>query len=213
LENEFQENDDIERLKSWWKNYGSALVIGVALGTTALFGYRYWNQYQFDQAAKASALYDQVVYQMKQNNADQAAAIGGQILDGYDSTPYAGMAALLLAKISYDSGDVANARRQLTWAMENAEVDATRHAARIRLARLMGEAGETDAALALIAVTDRGGFESEYSELQGDLLASQGKQEEARAAYASALAGNNTREYAAILQMKIADLGQKESVQ
>jgi predicted negative regulator of RcsB-dependent stress response len=49
--------------------------------------------------------------------------------------------------------------------------------------------------------------------LQGDLLASQGKQEEARAAYASALAGNNTREYAAILQMKIADLGQKESVQ
>jgi predicted negative regulator of RcsB-dependent stress response len=213
LANEFQEDDDLERLKSWWKNYGSALLIGVVLGTTALYGYRYWNQYQFDQAAKASALYDQVVYQMKQKNADQAVTIGGQIMDGYASTPYAGMTALLLAKISYDSGDMANARRQLTWAMDNAEVDATRHAARIRLARLMGEAGETDAALTLIAIDDRGGFESEYNELQGDLLASQGKLEEARSAYTAALTANNTQEYAAILQMKIADLGQKESVQ
>lgn len=213
MANEFQEDDDLERLKSWWKNYGSALLIGVVLGTTALYGYRYWNQHQFDQAAKASALYDQVVYQMKQKNADQAVTIGGQIMDGYGSTPYAGMTALLLAKISYDSGDMANARRQLTWAMDNAEVEATRHAARIRLARLMGEAGETDAALTLIAVDDRGGFESEYNELQGDLLASQGKLEEARGAYTAALTANNTQEYAAILQMKIADLGQKESVQ
>ena len=213
MDNEFQEDDDLERLKSWWKNYGSALVIGVALGTTALFGYRYWNQYQFDQAAKASALYDQVVYQLKQENDSQAATIGGQIMELYDSTPYAGMAALLLARISYDSGDMANARRQLTWAMDNAEVDATRHAARIRLARIMGDAGETDAALTILEVKDRGGFEGEYSELQGDLLVSQGKPEEARAAYTSALTSSSTQDYAAILQMKIASLGKKESVQ
>jgi predicted negative regulator of RcsB-dependent stress response len=213
LANEFQEDDDLERLKSWWKNYGSALLIGVVLGTTALYGYRYWNQYQFDQAAKASVLYDQVVYQMKQRNSDQAVTLGGQIMDGYSSTPYAGMTALLLAKISYDRGDLANARRQLSWAVDNAEVDATRHAARIRLARLMGEAGETDAALSLIAVGDRGGFESEYNELQGDLLADQGKLEAAHSAYTSALAANTTQEYAAILRMKIADLGKKESVQ
>ena len=213
MENQYHEDDDLEKLKKWWKDYGSALVIGVVLGTGALFGYRYWNQYQYDQAATASALYDQVVYNMKQKNADQAVVVGGQIMDQYDSTPYAGMAALLLAKISYDSGDPENARRQLTWAMTNAEVDATRHAARIRLARLTSEAGDVKAAQALIKVDDRGGFESEYSELEGDLFAAQGKADEARAAYASALSSSSSQEYASILRMKIADLGQAESVQ
>jgi predicted negative regulator of RcsB-dependent stress response len=212
LENEFQEDDDLERLKLWWKNYGSALLIGVVLGTSALFGYRYWNQYQFDQAAKASALYDQVVFEMKRKNLDQAATVGGQIMDQYDSTPYAGMAALLLAKISFDKGDTATARRQLGWAMDNAEVDATRHAARLRLARIMVDAGEVDAALALITLDNRGGFESEYGELIGDLYALQGKTDEARAAYASALGKISSQEYASIIRMKIADLGQKESV-
>lgn len=213
MEHEFQEDDDLERLKSWWKNYGSALLIGVVLGTSALFGYRYWNQHQFDQAAKASALYDQVVYEMKQKNTKQATAVGSQIMEQYEATPYAGMAALLLAKISYDNGDVASARRQLDWAMNNAEVDATRHAARLRLARILIDAGEVEAASVLAGARERDGFEGEYSELQGDLYALQGKIEEARDAYSSALGNIGSSEYAAVIRMKIADLGQKETVQ
>jgi predicted negative regulator of RcsB-dependent stress response len=213
VENQYHEEDDLEKLKRWWKDYGSALVIGVVLGTAALFGYRYWNQYQFEQAANASALYDQVTYNMKQKNIDRAETIGGQIMEKFDSTPYAGMAALLLAKISYENDKPEDARRQLRWAMDHAKVAATRHAARVRLARLIGETGDATAALALLKVDDRGGFESEYSELQGDLLAKQGKIDEARAAYASALSRSSSREYGAILRMKIADLGQKETVQ
>lgn len=213
MENQYHEEDDLEKLKRWWKDYGSALVIGVVLGTAALFGYRYWNQYQFEQAANASALYDQVIYNMKQKHFDKAETIGGQIMEQYDSTPYAGMAALLLAKTSYDNDKQEDARRQLRWAMDHAKVAATRHAARIRLARLTGETGDAAAALALLKVDDRGGFESEYSELQGDLLVMQDKIDEARAAYASALSNNSSREYGAILRMKIADLGQKETVQ
>lgn len=211
---EFDEEDDLEKLKSWWKNYGSALVIGVVLGTSVLFGYRYWQQYQHDQAAIASALYDQVVYNMKQKQHTQANRLGGEIMDNYDATPYAGMAALLLARISYDHKDFINVKRQLQWAVDNATVAATRHAARLRLAKLLGDEGKQDEALALLKVSDRGGFAGEYNELEGDLYAAKGMADAARTAYALALAAGQgqDREYETILQMKLADLGQKETV-
>jgi len=215
LSDEFHEEDDLEKLKAWWKNYGSALVIGVVLGTSTLFGYRYWQQYQHDQAAQASALYDQVVYHMKQQQPDQASTLGGQVMDDYGATPYAGMVALLLARISYDRNDKASAKRQLRWAVENATIGATRHAARLRLAKLMGDEGKHEEALALIREGDRGGFAAEYNELEGDLYTAKGMIDAARTAYAKALAAGQgqDRAYEAVLQMKLANLGQKETIQ
>ncbi len=214
MDNEFHEEDDLEKLKAWWKNYGSALLIGAVLGTGSLFGYRQWQQYEHDQAAQASALYDQVVYQLKQKALDQASSLGGQVMDNYESTPYAGMAALLMARISYDRGDIASAKRQLQWALNNATIGATRHAARLRLAKIMRDEGAITEALILLKVSDRGGFTAEYSELEGDLYAADGMSEEARAAYAIALSAGQgqNREYETILKMKLADLGQKEAV-
>lgn len=215
MSDEFHEEDDLEKLKAWWKNYGSALFIGVVLGTSALFGYRYWQQYEFEQAAQASALYDQVVYHMKQKDMDQANNFGGQVIDSYGSTPYGGMTALLLARISYDRGDTASAKRQLRWAVDNATIMATQHAARLRLATIMRDEGKNSEALALLKIEDRGGFAAEYSELEGDLYAAQGETDAARAAYARALSAGQQgqdRSYESILQMKLADLGQKETV-
>lgn len=214
MSDEFQEEDDIEKLKAWWKNYGSALLIGVVLGTAGLFGYRYWQQYEREQAAQASALYDQVVYHMKQKALDHASSLGGQVMDNYDATPYAGMVALLMARMSYDRNDKASAKQQLQWAVDNATIAATRHAARLRLAKLMGDEGKHDEALVLLKAGDRGGFAAEYSELEGDLYAAKGMADTARIAYAKALSAGQgqDREYEAILQMKLADLGQKETV-
>jgi len=214
LSDEFHEEDDLEKLKAWWKNYGSALFIGVVVGTSGLFGYRYWQQYEHDQAAQASAMYDQVVYYMKKKDLDQANSFGGQVMDNFGSTPYAGMTALLLARISYDRGDSASAKRQLQWAVDNATVVATQHAARLRLAKILRDEGKNKEALVLLKIEDRGGFAAEYSELEGDLYAAQGLPDSARAAYTRALSAGQgqNREYETILKMKLADLGQKETV-
>jgi len=213
---EFNEEDDLERLKSWWKNYGSALVIGVVLGTSVLFGYRYWQQYQHDQAAMASALYDQAVYYIKQMQHAEANKVGGEIMDNYDATPYAGMVALLMARISYDHKDFKSTKRQLQWVVDNATIGAARHAARLRLAKLLSDEGKQNEALALLKVDDRGGFAAEYNELEGDLFAAKGMVDAARVAYALALAAGQgqgqDQGYETILQMKLADLGQKETV-
>jgi predicted negative regulator of RcsB-dependent stress response len=203
---EFHEKDELEQLKAWWRNYGSALVIGVTIGLVGLFGYRYWNEYRLEQAATASGMYDNVVDHIKSSRTEQAKQVGGEIIDKYDGTPYAGMTALLLARMYYDNGDEATARKQLSWAIDHASETAVRHAARLRLTRIMMAKQEYDAVLSLLATNDTDGYATGYQELRGDALAAKGQTAAAREAYTAAIAADPGSEYAEVLRMKLANL-------
>lgn len=203
----YTEQEELEKLKSWWKNYGGSLITGVALGLAILFGYRYWTDYRQTQREQASALYQQLVADLGGSRPD-ALATGTKLIDDYTSTPYAGMAALLLARQAYDSGEKSAARRHLEWILANSDDAATQHAARLRLARLHIEAGELEAVAALIEVKDIAGFESEYHELRGDVALAQNKRAAARAAYEEALKHlPETSPYRSVLSMKRDDIG------
>lgn len=203
---EFHEKDELEQLKAWWHNYGSALVIGVTVGLAGLFGYRYWNEYRLEQAATASGMYDNVVDHIKSSRTAHAKTVGGEIIAKYDGTPYAGMTALLLARMHYDSGDEAAAREQLSWAVANAREPAMRHAARLRLARIMISKKEYDGVLSLLTLDDTDGFAAGYQELRGDALAATGQTAAAREAYTAAIAADPGGEYVEVLRMKLANL-------
>lgn len=182
----YTEQEELEKLKSWWKNYGGSLITGVVLGLAILFGYRYWAEYRQTQREQASVLYEELVTQLRSKK-PEASAVGAKLIDEYDGTPYAGMAALLLARQAYEAGDKATARQHLEWVLANADDTPTEHAARLRLARLQFEAGELEAVAALIDVKDIVGFEPEYYELRGDVALAQGKRAAARSAYDEAL--------------------------
>jgi len=204
----YDEQEELEKLKAWWKNYGNALIFGVLLGAAALFGYRYWTQYQEQRLQDASALYNQLILEMPNKKTDAARKTGESLVNGYSATPYAGMAGLLLARLDIEAGDAKTARAHLQWVIDHAKDTATISAARLRLARLLIGSGEKDAALALLDVKDQAGFEGEYEELRGDIYAAQGKRDEARAAYGEALKhlpADST--YIPILKMKLDDLG------
>lgn len=200
------DNEELERLKAWWKTHGNAVIYGILLGLALVLGVNYWKQHQAKQAAAASALYEQMVDGQAQKETVYAA--GAKLMREFSGTPYAGQAALWLAGRNYTEGDVASARAQLQWAMDKASEEAVRHVARLRLGRIMLDQGELEPALNLIGVKDQDGFKSDYEELRGDLLAKLGRVEEARSAYR--LAKEQLPEgsgYAAILQMKLDDLG------
>ena len=204
----YEEQEDLERLKAWWKNYGNSVVFGIALGAAVLIGFRYWTQHAEEQRHAAVGLYEQLFQNLGAGSAGEARKLGETLMSEYASTPYAGMAGLLLARMDFEAGDVAKARERLQWVQQNADDDATRHAARLRLARIHLNGGDRDAALALLDVKDRAGFEAEYEELKGDIFAAQGKGTEARAAYREALARlPQDSPYAPMLNMKLDDLG------
>lgn len=204
----YTEQEELEKLKAWWKNYGGALVLGVVLGLGLLFGSKYWDQYQETRREAASNLYADMLQQTREAKIDAARASATRLTEDYASTPYAGMAALMLARLSFDAGDRAAARTHLQWAVDNARDPATAHAARLRLGRLLLDAREYDAALAQTQISNHAGFESEYAELRGDVYAAQGKTIEAREAYVAALKqlpADATHRRA--LQMKLDDVG------
>lgn len=206
----YSQQDELEQLKAWWKDYGVSLMVGVLLGVVILLGYRYWTQYQTAQHEAASVLYDQLLEQIKTTKSE-AQATGEKLIGEYSSTPYAGMAALLSARQAFDAGDKTLARQRLEWALANAKDPATKHAARLRLGYLLLDTGDTGAVAALVQVNDMVGFEAEYFELKGDLARAQNQKDAARAAYREAqkflTAGSP---YANVIAMKLDDLGPEQ---
>lgn len=204
----YTERDELDKLKAWWKTYGGALVLGVLLGLGLLFGNKYWTQYQEERREAASNLYTDMLQDVRDGRSEPARAAGERLINDYTGTPYAGMAALMLARLSYESNDAAAARKHLQWAVDHGRDPATVHAARLRLARVLTDAGEYDNALALVAVERKDGFDVEYLELRGDILALQGKSGAAREAYKAALAQLGADSpYRRTLTMKLDDLG------
>ena len=207
---DYSDHEQAEKLSAWWKQYGPSAIAGVAIGLVLLFGYRYWTQYQEQHRVDASALHEQMLAARAQKPAE-ATSIAKKLMEDYSGTPYAGMAALTLARQQYEAGDRAAARTALSWAVANAK-GATMHAARLRLARLHLEAGELDAVQTLLEVKNMGGFEPEYYELRGDLALARGRRVEARDAYREAVRRTPAdSSYLRLLTMKLDDLGSEES--
>ena len=86
----YADQEEVEKLKEWWKNYGGALLIGVLLGLGLLFGNKYWTRYQEQQRIAASVLYTQMLEQAQQSKNDVARASGEKLMKNYTRTPYAG---------------------------------------------------------------------------------------------------------------------------
>lgn len=208
----YEEQEDLDRLKAWWNNYGNSVILGIALGAAVLVGFRYWTQHTEEQRHAAAALYDRMLQNIRARKPGGARQLGESLMNEYASTPYAGMAGLLLARQDFEAGDTAKARERLQWALKNADDAAVQHAARLRLARIHLDSGDRQAAAQLLEVGDRAGFEAEYEELKGDIHAAEGRREAARAAYREALRLlPEGSPYAPILNMKLDDLGSEQA--
>ena len=184
---DLEEQEQLDELKTWWKMYGN-LVTGLLLVVAlAMAGWQGWNWWQRQQAAQASAVYANLQAAAMQRDAKRVRELAGELVDKYSVTAYAGMGALLAARVQVDTGDARNARVQLAWAAENAKDPGLRELARLRLATLLLDEKSYDEAMKQLAAEPAAPFAPRFAELRGDILAAQGKAAEARDAYDSAL--------------------------
>ncbi|MBI4986666.1 MAG: tetratricopeptide repeat protein [Rhodocyclales bacterium] len=213
---DLEEQEQLDELKTWWKMHGNlvtAIALAVALAAAAWQG---WNWWQRKQSAEASVLYAAVQQAIQAQDIKRSRDLAGELIDKYSGTAYAGMAALLSARAQADGGDVKTARAQLAWAAEIAKDDALRDLARLRLAAVMADDKDYEAALKQLAIEPAASFAPRYGELKGDILAAQGKNAEAKGAYETALAkldaltkteAGHSGAYREILQTKLEALG------
>ena len=129
---DLEEQEQISQIKGWWEQYGKLVTSVAVAAALASVGWQGWNWYKSKQTLEASALYDQLQQAAGERNAPKAREAAGVLIDKYSGTAYAGLAALLSAKVQLEAGDPKNARVPLAWAAEKASDAALRDLARLR---------------------------------------------------------------------------------
>jgi predicted negative regulator of RcsB-dependent stress response len=187
--NEYEtEDQQVEALKKWWKENGTSLIVGLFVGVSALFGWRYYIEQNNVHALQASDLYMQVMQNAATQNIDEKTIdIHNQLINAYSDTPYAALASLALAKTEYQKDNIDGAVIQLELAIKHANDEVIEQLASLRLARVLIEQKKYDEAMALLSKTHDTAFDAQYEELKGDVYIARGDVTQARMAYDNAI--------------------------
>src|SRR5512140_2812323 len=107
---DLEEQEQLDELKTWWKMHGNLVTAAVTAVALAVMAWQGWNWWQRKQSAEASVLYVAVQQAAANQDAKRARDVTGELIDKYSGSSYAGMAALLSARLQADSGDAKTAR-------------------------------------------------------------------------------------------------------
>jgi predicted negative regulator of RcsB-dependent stress response len=201
----YEDEEQVEQLKQWWKENWKALATGLALGLGGIFGWQQWQGHEQRVAADASQAYEELKKAASENKNEDAQKLAKRLFAAFPDTPYAAHAALRLAQMEVADGKFDDASGHLKWVLDHSADDGLKHVARLRQARVLWQVKKADEALALLDVKDTNGFGALYEELRGDIKLSKGDRSGAVEAYRKALAaasGNTGPD----LQQKLDDL-------
>jgi predicted negative regulator of RcsB-dependent stress response len=206
---DLEEQEQLAALKAWWKEYGNLATLAVSLALLLFAAWNGWNWYRSSRSMEAASLYETLQSAARANDLKAAREAAGTLLEKYPSTTYGPLAALVSARMHFQSGDLKTARAQFQWVTESGASDELKSVARLRLANVMLDDSAPEDALKILSIKPAAGFESLFESLRGDIFLVQKKEKEAREAYRSALekAGKSDAGLSEQLRRKIDALG------
>jgi predicted negative regulator of RcsB-dependent stress response len=201
------EQEQIELLKNWIKQYSLVILAGVALAIVTISGWRYWQQRQANILNHASAVYDEMLTTRAQNDPANALVQSQKLYSHYPKTIYGQMAQLMLARDAIIKKNYPEAEERFHWVIDHSKVASLRQIARLRLARLLiAEKKPQDSLKSLETVEDKS-FNGLTEEVKGDAYLAMNDRAKARAAYKQALSDlPNAEVIRPLLQMKYDNL-------
>lgn len=205
---DLEEQEQLDQLKAFWKRYGNLLtwfLIVVLGGYAAWTGWNYWQR---DQAAKSSAMFDQLDKAAQAGDVDQASRVFADMKERYPRTAFTEQGGLMAAKVQVDKGKVDAALETLNWVGTNAIEIEYQSIAKLRAAGILLDQKKYDDALKQLDAATAPDFVALVDDRRGDVLLAQGKKEEAKAAYAKAWkAMDPTVDYRRLIDAKLTALG------
>ncbi|MCX4025554.1 tetratricopeptide repeat protein [Endozoicomonas sp. SM1973] len=211
------EEEQLEALKKWWKENGTAILVGVSVALAGVFGYKGWQNHKLSVAAEASAIYSDLLEvssksaqgELSEEDKSSLEHLANQLKTEFSDTTYAVFAAFVKAKQAVAEKDLAAAKTELEWVLKqdidvNLKLVAKLRLARVTFAESTDQAGQ---ALALVENVDAGKFTANYESFKGDVYLAQGNQAKAREAYQKALdASKDSGQPNPFVQVKLDDL-------
>ena len=184
---DLDEQEKLGDLKAWWSRYGNYVTGAITVVALVIAANQGWKWYTGKQAAEASTLYFALSDAAGKNDAAKVKDANAQLIEKFASTGYAPRGALLAAKSAFDAGDLASAKTQLEWVVANSKEDELKAVARLRLAAVLLDQKQYDAALAALDGKTSEAFAGLFLDMKGDIFNLQGKAADAKTAYEAAL--------------------------
>ena len=186
------EEEQVEALKRWWDENGRSTVAAVVIALAAGFGWQAWKGHDQGQRESASDAYQGMIRvasigEPSEAQRQQAVELAEALKQNHGGSAYAQFAALHLARMAVEQGDLTEAEAQLRWVLGKADKGSdSAWVAQLRLARVLAAGGEVDQSLAILAQGADSPYGASYAMARGDVLLQAGREEEAREAYLAA---------------------------
>jgi len=205
------EEEQIESIKNFVKQYGPSVLIAIVLSLGGTYGYRSWETSERVERESASAAYEglaSAITALPESNETLADAIGemaGTLKSDHPDSTYAVFASLQMAKLAVEQGDFAVAEAEFRWALEYAD-PSLEAPIRIRLARVLKADNRFELALEVLdKKIELFAYGPTWHEARGDILLMLKETDQARQAYQIAV--NTSGELTApSLIMKLEDI-------
>ncbi|WP_439239762.1 YfgM family protein [Lonepinella sp. BR2474] len=186
------EEQELNEIKSWWKENYKSLIAAVIIGAGGVFGWRFWQDYQASKAQQMSAQYEQAVY----SNVD-ATTKNTQIdafVKEHSKTGYATLALLEKAKSAVQNQDFSQAEVALKDAMAQAPDEILSSIAGIRLAEIQLQQDKFDEVLSTLNLVKDATWESRKNLLTAKVQLAKGDKATAKQTLESVLKNGSALE-------------------
>ena len=192
--------------KSLWQQYGKWVLTLFVLFLFTYAGMQFYRHYESKRALKASRIYDKLLSLNQKPDKAEAIETATGLVAQYPKTPYAPLAALFLAKFSFEANDLEATITHLNFAMNTK--GPIQPIAKVRLARVLMDQKKLPEALALLTEKKTPeGFVLIFEEAKGDIYLMQNDKQKARMAYQTAIEAEKSGIPTTRLQLKQANLG------
>lgn len=201
------DEEQLQKIKDWWKKYGTSVLAAVAVVAVVSFGIRYWHSYSANKAQKASVVYEQLLAADAAKKIDNVKLFAQHLMTEYPGSPYASFAAMSLASEAVKANDLAAAEKNLQWVIDHAKSKELRQIARVRAARVFAAENKLDEALTILKTVDDKTYEPIIGEARGDIYLAKNDRKEAVREYKEALdAASKLGVSSSVLSVKFSQL-------
>lgn len=205
---DLEEQEQLDELKAFWKQWGNLITIVLTLALAAFAGWNIYQRLQQNQASQAAALFDEVERNAVAGDTTKLDRVFSDMKEKYPNTSFAQQAGLVASKVYFEASKPDQAKAALMWVAEKSSDDGYQAVAKLRLASVLAESATYDEALKLLS----GSFPAEFSALvadrMGDIYMLQGKKLEARVQFEKAFKAFDERaEYRRLVEVKLNSLG------
>lgn len=209
------EHEREEAVRKWWHEHWKPIGLGIAIAIAGLVVVRQYQAYQLEQSQDAAYATYQLQNQVL-SRGTAAFAEADKFLQEHEDI-YGSMLALDMAATLIQGEKYQDALKYITFARDNGG-ELIVPQTNLVLARLQGQSGQYDAAMATLDGLKNSAYQAEAAEIRGDILLSQGDRAGAHDAYAQAIAQHQEAKLtiSPILQMKfdnVIEVGDKPAYQ